>query len=262
MKGRAVRCIVVLCLVFGLVGVVSAEKPRVELGSEALVPFPGAGSVGEAVRVIDSHGFEAAEGYSLGPLNGQVGWTTFAANPDIPIVWNTNPATGAQHIVLSGDPAAGSGTYLGGFSPDLGAVPVDVGEVTVNVFISAGGGANYLVNAQAPSQGLTTWRVEYDWNGNIFISNDLGSGFEMVDTGVPWVPGVYHALRVVVDPVGNTIDYFIDGSPLYSGVLPGGTAVEQVVLLHDNWNIDDYGLFDDLYINTEYPVNLQSFSVE
>ncbi len=204
---------------------------------------------------ISNHDFEVAEGFATGVLSGQNGWTAFAASTVMPTVAATNPSLGAQHMHLENDPANGGFTNIGGFSPDLGPQSTtEISEVSIDVFISAGGGSDYWVAAQAPSVGFLTWRVNFDWLGGITVLDDIGGGLAEIDTGVTWPVGTYFNILVVSNPVTDVIDYYLDGSLIYTSVAGhfGALGVEQVVIYNDNFqNAGDTAEFDNLKINTQ-----------
>ena len=233
-----------------LAGTAAAQKPPLsaQTGVEAFVAPPAA-----PVPLVDLHGFEPAEGFAPGFLGGQAGWTAFIFSAVEPTIDTVNPARGSQHMQISGDPALPAPSNVGGFSPDLG--PQDVTKpslVSVDVSIGGLGGADYDVAPQAPSQGFLTTRVKFFFLGDILILDDLGGGPTFVDSGVDFPVGTYFNLRIEIDPVADTIDYFIDGALIYSSV--GGvflsTQVEQVVILSDNFNAGESGDFDNLLIDT------------
>ena len=178
----------------------------------------------------------------------------FAASAVEGHIDTANPASGDQHLRISYDPAAGQGSYTGAFTPDVGPLPVVPSDVSVDVAISASGGADYDVVPQAPSQGFLTARVSFEYMGNIWILDDVGAGLQFVDTGVAWNIGPYTTLRILVDPGASTIDYYYGGSLIYSSVAGvfAGTTIEQIVLISDNWHTTDDGDFDNL-VNNYYP---------
>lgn len=209
--------------------------------------------IGHAQRAISySTGFETAEGYTVGDINTQNGWSVFSGDLN-QVVSVINPATGAQHYRNQNEPQYSAGTLVGAFSPNLGASAIAPQMLSVDINISAAGGADYDVVPQAPSQSFLTARVKFNFGGNIFVLDDIGGGLTFIDTGVAWTPGVYKNLTIDVDPYANTIDYYYGGAALYSGVAGvfAGTAIEQVVLLSDNWQANDYGDFDNVVITPE-----------
>ena len=199
------------------------------------------------------HGFEPDEGFTPGFVLGQASWGVFAFSGAESRIQDVNPASGTQHLRIAKDPAVSSGILLGAVSPIL-AVPDDLYPTTlgVDVSISAAGGADYEVMAQSASETLVTARVRFAASGDILVLDDQGAGLALVDTGVDWNIGAYTHLRVEVDPVADTIDYYYGDLNIYSSVSGtlAGTNVGQVVLLSNNSNAGDVGDFDNLHINT------------
>jgi len=201
------------------------------------------------------HGFEPDEGFTPGFVLGQASWGVFAFSGAESQISDENPASGAQHLRISKDPAVGTGILLGAVSPVLD-MPDDLYATTlgVDVSISATGGADYEVMAQTASGTLVTARVKFAASGDIMVRDDPGSGLEFLDTGVDWNVGVYTHLRVDVDPVADTIDYYYgDGGVKIHSSIAGtldGADIGQVILLSNNSNTGDVGDFDNLHINT------------
>jgi len=251
MNKRAILGLAVVLLFAGLPAAMASApgKPPPPVSVAALVP-PG-GPIAAPVDIPAlTTGFEAAEGFSAGYC-AQNGWTAFSASAVEGQISLANPYSGAQHLRISFDPAVAAGTNIGCFSPDIGAQPVQPNNMSIYVAISGAGGADYFINPQAPSQGLTTARVRFEYMGNIWVLDDLGSGAQWVDTGVAWNVGPYTRVDIAVDPGANTIHYSYGGTPIYTGVVFAGTTIEQVVLFTDNWNIGDYGDFDSLQVQAD-----------
>lgn len=230
--------------------------------SVAALQSPGSGLSLFGVNSY-STGFEAAEGFGLGPIDGQAGWTTFlgTAGSDIS---GANPAGGAQHFRIGFDAGNPAGTLTGGFSPDIGAQAASPSSLSVDVAISAADGADYDVVPQAPSQALLSARVKFSWLGDILVLDDTGGGLAFTDTGFDWIAGGYKNLQIDIDPTANTIDYYYDDSLIYSSVAGvfAGSQIEQVVLLSDNFQIDDTGDFDNLmFANIPAPAALALFGL-
>ncbi|MCD4748374.1 MAG: hypothetical protein K8R59_03280 [Thermoanaerobaculales bacterium] len=218
-----------------------------------------------APAVVESFGFEVAEGFAPGYIAGQVGWTAFSASLVEGHIDTANPATGTQHLRIANDPAVGAGSNTGAFSPEVADAVVDASYVEVDVAISATGGADYDVVPQTPTQGLLTAQVKFYYLGDIQVLDDTGSGLAFIDTGTDWNVGPYTTLGIYVDPVANTIDYYYGGSLIYTSVAGvfGGTIIEQVVLFSDNYHAGEVGDFDNLVIERgEVPVELVSFDVK
>ena len=215
-------------------------KALVALGSNGFNRSTGPGSL--------ATGFEAAEGFVPGAIFGQVGWGAFQTAPEGHID-NVNPAAGSQHLRVSKDASLPTGTNVGAFTPDLGPLLAGSSTTSVDVAISATGGADYFVVGQSNSEQLLTWEVDFGFLGTILVVDDIGAGLVFVDTGVVWAVGPYQNLTVCDDPVAGSTDYYYNGALIYSQVTHlSGTRVEQAVLFSDNWQASDNGDFDNLTI--------------
>lgn len=243
MRGR----VLVTLLAIALVSAAGAGPYPSDTSTAALASGQ---SVGERALPY-AVGFESP--FVPGFVGGQQGWTTFAASTVQPVISTANPAAGSQELRLDNDPAVAAGTYVGGFSPVQGPLGAGQYVVSVDVAISATGGANYIVVPQAPSQSFLTARVEFDWLGDIYVLDDVGSGLALIDTGFAWTPGSYKNLTIDIDSIANTIDYYYDGGLFYSSVAGvfAGTSVEQVVLFCDNYQYGETGDMDNLSVTPE-----------
>ncbi len=226
-------------------------KPLTSTSTGLLTTTSSPTPVVPAARSIT--GFEVSEGFATGFLGTQAGWSNFGTSATT--IESSNPALGVQHLRIANDPGVAAGTLTGGFSPNIGPQPnTEITSVSVDILISAGGGADYDVIGQAPSLGLLTWRINFNWLGNIFILDDVGAGLAFIDTTVAWPVNTYFNLQVISNPILNSIDYYIDGSLFYSGAagVYAADTVEQVVILSDNFQFGEVGDFDNLNINTTY----------
>ncbi len=247
-----IRLSIYLAVGLLLAGAVGAQE-RVHAGDPASVAAFVAPGGGGDTEVIDAYDFEPPT-FAPGFLDGQGGWSVFSASTVEPTIDTANPFAGVQHMQVSLDPANATGTLIGGFSPDLG--PQDVtkpSSVEVYIWVGGTGGADYDIVPQAPSQMFLTARVKFSFLGDILLLDDTGGGLGYVDTGVDWPVGVWICIRIEIDPVANTIDYYMDDTLIYSSVAGvfAGTQIEQVVLIGDNWSIGEDGDFDGLTINTD-----------
>lgn len=191
--------------------------------------------------LIYGTGFESADGFTTGPINGQSGWTTFNAPAVInqPVISTANPNGGSQHLRLQdASPTSTNGTLNGGFSPifSTGGAQVITTSIDLSVPAADAGGANYTFAAQDTVSGLLTFRVEFDWLGNFLVLDDIGSGPEFVDTGFAQTYGGYQKLEVITDFAAGTQTYKWGGTTFYTGSTAGlGTTIDQVVIFSDSW---------------------------
>lgn len=259
-----IMIIVALVLLLSTVLSVSADPDKVyDTSTAALVS--GAGESAPEGGAVLVTGFEPAEGFSPGYC-AQNGWTAFSVSTAEGHIDTANPATGTQHLRISGDSSITAGNLTGCFSPVLlgSATGITMTHTMVDIFISGTGGADYDIVPQAPSQGFLTARVKFSFDGNILVLDDPGTGLNFQDTTVDWTPNSWFTLSILADPANDTIEYAIDGTTIYTGSTVAGTIVEQIVILSDNFQANDSGDFDNVRIDTDYApvptdVSLTSF---
>ncbi|MBX3697215.1 MAG: hypothetical protein R3F08_15440 [Dokdonella sp.] len=238
-------------LVLGIQGLAVA-KP-IDPTANRVEAFVPANPNAPAPAVQLTSGFEPGEGFAPGYIGGQAGWTTFAASSAQPVINATSPIAGAQDLQIAGDGTISAGTNTGAFSPDLGPQNVtDPSSLSVDIRITATGGADYDVVPQAPSQSFLSARVKFGFLGTIQILDDTGGGLAFVDTGINWPVNTTFNLRIELDPVANTLDYYINNALIYSSVAGvfAGTQMEQVVLISDNFQAGEVGEFDNVVLDT------------
>lgn len=243
---------IALLAVAGLASAAVATPARVLDTSINAITAPGSTAMPGLRNVNEFYGFETAEGYTVGPVAGQNGWTEFTAAPGAVRVSASNPATGSQHLRIV--ETAGF-TFNGAFSPDLGAQPAGRYITSIDVALNDIDGADYQVIGQAPSQSFLSFRINFSYTGNIQILDDLGTGLAFVNVGTWSASTSYTNLTVDLDFANNTIEYFYGGNLLYSSVAGvfAGTSVEQVIVLSDGFqsfaaNPNPTGDFDNLSI--------------
>ena len=215
-------------------------------------------------------GFEASEGFSLGTFDAQKSWSVSGLDLPFASISNANPFTGTQHLRLVMDPTVGPGMNRIVLSPEQPTPAGTPSTVYIKVNISNDGGADCDIFGQAPSKNLITWRVKFSWSddttagpGTIYVLDQTLGGLAYVSTGTAWTEGVYKELRVDFDPVASAIRYYYDGALIYTGSIVAGTAVEQVGILHDNWQLpNETADFDALSVQTlgEPPVAVKSMT--
>lgn len=196
-----------------------------------------------------STGFEASEGFTLGNINGQNGYTVFTAAPNGPVISNLNPNGGSQHLRLGPDTAAPVGTLNGAFSDLFDTTGADIYTLSLDIAIGDTGGADYDVVGQDTVAGFLSYRVKFSWLGDILVQD--ASGF--VDTGFDYTIGDYTNLTVITDYAANTISYNYGGTEIFTSNADwsGALSVNQFVLLSDNFQAGEFGDIDNLTFTGE-----------
>ena len=202
--------------------------------------------------------FDSSEGFTAGVADGQNGYDAYVASTTQPVIETANPFSGDQHLRISDDPAIADGTSTGVFSPLDTPAAVLGSTLSIEVYIDDAVGADYNIIGQSPSQGFLTYQVNFNFQGNIRVVDDIGAGLAFIDTGVAYQQQSYANLTIDFDPVAGTIEYFYDGSSIYVGGLVAGTNVEGLVINSDNWqgtsgSSPAFADFDDLSLVQDIP---------
>lgn len=223
------------------------KKGKIQRISTAAIAAP---IVPGAHNINDGHiSFEAEEGFDLGFIGGQEGWSTFEDNTAQPVVSDDKATDGDYSLKLDEDPAAAG--LVGAFSPTFSLVG-DLITISADIYIEATGGSDYELVIQAPSQELLTARVNFSWLGGISVVDfDAGGELTFVGTGVDWAVDEWANIEVVIDVSSESIDYYYNGDHIHEGALFGADTVEQIILLHDNWNDGEVGYFDNITIDAD-----------
>lgn len=217
-----------------------AQKPEPSTSNSAIFGPGGQRGGGDAY----STGFESGEGFSAGFLGVQNSWSVFVVSSNQPVISTADAQSGSQSLEIALDNSIANGNLTGGFSPQISpSDPNAPSSCIIWVKITDSGGADYDVAPQAPSQGFLSARVNFRFTGPIRVLD----GGNFVDTGATWTPNTWHKLRIDLDPNAPSIEYYLDDALIYqASALVGGTTIEQVVLISDNWQVTDSGFFDNL----------------
>ncbi|MBT8487175.1 MAG: hypothetical protein HKO59_13470 [Phycisphaerales bacterium] len=248
-----------VAMVAGRVGGATRDQPFLSFpGTPAFAGFAGFES-----------GFEPEEGCAIGYIGGggsgepqNCVWRASTSVPigaTMPVIADTLPATGSQHLHFEHDPVQASG------SPDLAADPASrnwafsesivpappegLFVLDLSVRIAEFGGPNaYIVQPEAPSQGMLATVMILNPDGTISVGDDANPDddlFSIVNTGAVWTPGDYHAVRIELDAEAGRINYWYDDELVYStdpaagglgvGVF-AGTIIERILIRYEGNN--------------------------
>jgi len=171
--------------------------------------------------------FEASEGFTLGEINGQNGWTS---NPNYTTFINivdTQSTDGTQSLYFSADPNGPipnnsiTGTGINGFN---------FGDITftADIFVESGlSPSEFNIILQSLSQNALTSRVVF-FDGTIILVDSIPNP-QFVTAGT-FPLDVWIELKIVHDFTAGTIDYFIDDNLFYTGNVVNGTGIEEMLL--------------------------------
>ncbi len=186
--------------------------------------------------VVYTCGFETAEGYVAGPLDGQQGWY---ADEDVMV----EDVDGDPAAVVYADGAWDGGFYYGAeqYFDDVTASLPQV-TVTQEVFISHGWEADWVV-ALYDGATLVSY-AQFVWDGTVGTTGN-GAG--------AWAPQQWMDLAFEMDFETDLVSILLDGAPLAEDVPmeSAGVGLDNVVLLTDDYiEVDEnYMAYDNLAVS-------------
>lgn len=179
-------------------------------------------------------GFEAAQGYVIGNIAGQNGWSDNAPRGVMRVEGpgQGNGSPNAQRLSLG---TQAQGAFGQSFTPLL---TPGFRNLSVDVRMNDNGGGNYGVAGFLGAN--TSFRVEFDYRGNIFFVNFVTNTF--VDTGIAWAQNQYRTLTLAMGPGGINASYGASNFliPLNAA---GDQGFEALTLYHDNYQAFGAGPF-------------------
>lgn len=263
---------------FAAIATPALAKVPTFVSADAIASPAGVGTV----RAVNySTGFEPGAGFVAGSmatpgtgLAPEGPWVSGGANTLSPVISTAHPAGGLQHERHK-DAGTANGTLRLGFSPQFGP---SLGTSVVSFDVSTSyagpgsvGGADYQVILQSPNAGNTSVTARmgfsYYYGGIYVLGTAQGTAaLAYFDTGAALPDSGYHNIKLVINGLGNNIDYYLDNVLIYSDTVvnfglannPNPGAVGQIVTADDQYQdfapggtATDTGDFDNFSVTPE-----------
>lgn len=212
-------------------------------------------SAGLAVNAQETVSFEESEGYSLGNIHNQDGWTTTpitggtgATNIENQIVTAESSADGVWSVKLQKETAfPGQEDVIAGVFRNVTPVNPDMFTVSFDIFINqqSQNDSDFAINLNNTTGSGETLerslvnRLQFRFNGQISaINNGVNQqgqpALVFEATSATWSVQTWYNVRIVVDFANEVTTYFVDGVEVgTSDVLD--TTINEVAILHDNF---------------------------
>jgi len=180
-----------------------------------------------------STGFEPP--FATGLLNNQFNWRAGANIAAVPIVDNSSPASGTQHVTMTSTSSTTTPNYPLILSPlqPIGTSPYSYASARLRLS-RTGNGASWEFDPQDFANGLVVARVRFDKLAarNIQVRDFVGGTF--VNTGAQWPVDTYFTIKVVVERATGAMDVCVDGTLIHhdgNGATVGSRNVTDVAIL-------------------------------
>lgn len=187
--------------------------------------------------------FESSEGYTVGNLGGQQGWTVWGGLPvSNAQVVNSNPTDGARSFNMS---STGLIQDLCGIEKNITSfVTSNDVEISFDYNFTGLNSSSYeiaIYNNALISDYTAAFQIDY-LTGTLSFRTNSGLIDGPVLTANQW-----HNLKIVIKKSDNTLKYFANGTQIYSGNLGVNKNVQAIDFVYD-----DYGTgfrVDNIQIN-------------
>lgn len=176
--------------------------------------------------------FEASEGYTIGNLGGQQGWTTWGGVPaSSPGVVNANATDGVNSFTMA---SPGSVFSFCGIEKNISSLATgnDI-EISFDYKFDDIDGSDYemaVYNDGVDYYYTAVFRIDYETGR---LEYRTASAFA---NGPILTPDQWYNLKMVIKKSDNTLQYLVDGVSIYSGTL--GTYKNAQII---DFVYDDYG---------------------
>ncbi len=192
--------------------------------------------------------FESSEGYSLGDIYTQNGWTVtgdgdggYVTNQ---VISDEMATDGTYSLKIDNEPA-----FPGQQSPVVGAfynytspIPYLNSTYSADIYISELGGANFRFGTVNITEGFFTAILEFDWQGSIWVLD----GDSFVET-ITWSDMTWYNIRIEI--LAATVKYYVNDVEIHEGALDSPFDTEQVRFANDNYG--GYAFIDNFKTNDE-----------
>src|SRR5690554_1986794 len=195
--------------------------------------------------------FEAEEGYELGDINQQQGWTTTSLGngefTDLQIVTEEKAKTGTRSLRIINDPNIPSQPF-----PVMGAFrvldnPLDKTNFTlgysINVDAYPGGNSSvFALECGSIIDEKLVLEFYFSYDGNIQIFENNGTDFTQTNVGT-WEKDTWYDVTITGD--GEDVYYYLNGELVHTGQLLYN--IDEIRFAHDNYS--GAAFIDDVNIN-------------
>lgn len=198
--------------------------------------------------------FEAAEGFTLGEINGQNNWTANPTYSPFVNIVDTQSTDGSHSLYFQDDPngPVPNDGITGAISP---SIDFDDVTFTADLFVESGANASEfdIILQSVASDALTSRTVFLD--GNIIVV-DAVPALQFVNIGT-YTPDTWFELKVEHDFANGFIEYSIDDTVIHTGNIVNGTNIDQMLLFS---SFNQTGIYIDNINFTTPNMNVEEFA--
>lgn len=212
--------------------------------------------------------FEAGEGYTVGNIDGQQGWTTTGTGTGQPNVANQTVSTeqavaGSNSLKVTKETAFPGQTnpIVGAFKQIGSAIPHTNFVLSFDIRITEQTATSSLYEFQTvgagPTGGVYVIRLRFAKDGTIVAAQTVGTTSSFAPTTGTWVPNTWY--RVKIEGTSTGLNYYLNGTQILAGQFFSPYAFTEMRFVHDNFAGSAY--IDRIAINNEGVLSTNESSV-
>lgn len=203
--------------------------------------------------------FEPSEGYTVGNIDGQSGWTTTGTGPGNPnitnqVITNTDhTGSGTNSLKITKETAfAGQTNPIVGAFKALGATnPYNSFTISFDMKLTDLSATASIFEFQTVGPTATGGsyhiRLRFTPTGGILAAQTTGTSSTFATTTGTWTANTWFRVKIV--GTGTSIAYFVNNTQIYSGNYFTTTDFNEMRFVHDNYLGSAF--IDNIAINNE-----------
>ncbi|WP_298900342.1 T9SS type A sorting domain-containing protein [uncultured Psychroserpens sp.] len=213
-----------------------------------------------AIHSQQTTSFETSEGFTLGNVNTQNGWSSTPIGADTfienQIISDENSTDGTFCLKIVQETAFGgqASQIVGAFYDYTTAVSYTEATFSADMNIDTFDSTNtsdYIFGLVNLTDQVFITYIRFTYEGDIVVLADDGTGtgtVDLIDTNADWTPLTWFNVRMELD--NNSIEFFIDNVSIFVGIVATTmTNIEQVRFAHDNYS--GFAYVDNFRTNDE-----------
>ncbi len=198
--------------------------------------------------------FEADEGFEIGSINNQNGWSVTEGNDGF-----------IENQIITDETASdGSFSFKNGHEPDFNEqwLPIfgasklfdetysnEYFSISYDIQLTELMGADFeftIFSMDESEYFYPIAGVGMEYQGNMYVINSIDYDFEMVE-GVEWTIDEWYNIRIEINP--DEIKYYFNNELVYTGENYNSVEIAGFNMLHNNYGGSAY--YDNFLISTE-----------
>ena len=197
--------------------------------------------------------FQSSEGFTLGDIHNQSGWTSTGCGEDCNIstqlVSDEQASDGTYSLKITPDAAYSTqeSPIMGGFYNFATPIDYTTAVISYDIYITEQGNSDFrlgFVGDDGLGGLFFTMYIDFDYLGNVKVVNATADAFIEAAT---WEINTWYNVRAEI--TGSDVVYYLDDVEIAQSLLVNDYNFVSMRLVHDNWGGDAY--IDNIRINDE-----------